>query len=245
MKSLNNSIVKLCLISVFILLILLVLIFGRKHYFNASTITLNNSSKINKVEYVDQKNSFNIEPKNKVKVTFGLIFYPGAFVDSKAYAPKLDTISNKVHLNIYIIKPPLRLANLNINLANNIIYNNPNIKHWFIGGHSMGGGAACTYSYNNPNKIEGLILLAAYCNTKAKQYSGSTLVFVGKNDPLEPLIKVKNNLPKKSKIVLLNGTNHASFGDYGKQPFDGQQSVSNKYISNILSNEIENFIKSN
>lgn len=40
---------------------------------------------------------------------------------------------------------PFKMAIFNKNAANKIIENYPNIKHWYLCGHSMGGAMASSY----------------------------------------------------------------------------------------------------
>src|SRR5262249_30017853 len=142
----------------------------------------------------------------------------------------------------FIVKPYLRLADLNPDAASTIIDNNPNIRHWYIGGHSMGGGVACSFASRHSSSVKGLFLLGAYCSPKARDYSGPTLVVVSTNDPLEPLNKVQPRIPNQAAIVKIDGANHSSFGDYGSQPFDGKQSVVNINMTETLTQALARFI---
>ncbi|NTW91111.1 MAG: carboxymethylenebutenolidase, partial [Erysipelotrichaceae bacterium] len=65
----------------------------------------------------------------------GFIFYPGGKVESLAYLVLLDSIRNE-GINVYLVKMPFNLAVFNINAADKIIEKYPNIKQWYIGGHS-------------------------------------------------------------------------------------------------------------
>jgi hypothetical protein len=93
----------------------------------------------------------------------GLIFYPGARIAPQAYFYKLEFLANArpFKLKLFISKPPLRLAFFGINQADEIIRQNPGIKNWTIGGHSLGGAMACQYAGSHPEKIAKLFLLGA------------------------------------------------------------------------------------
>lgn len=54
------------------------------------------------------------------------------------------------------------MAIFNKNATNKIIEQYPNIKHWYICGHSMGGAMASSYVSKNKDKVDGLILLGSY-----------------------------------------------------------------------------------
>ena len=54
---------------------------------------------------------------------------------------------------------PCYLAFLGQNKADSIISAHPEIKHWYIGGHSLGGYCAAEYAFANHDKLEGVVLL--------------------------------------------------------------------------------------
>ncbi len=93
--------------------------------------------------------------------TTGLIIYPGGRVDYRSYAPLAHAIANEGYLTI-IVHMPLNLAVFGANAANDIIASHPEIASWAIGGHSLGGTMAAQYAYQNPSKVQGLVLWAAY-----------------------------------------------------------------------------------
>ena len=87
-------------------------------------------------------NLITLTPEKKSDV--GIIFYPGAKVENTAYLPLLKHLTNKGY-NCYLLKMPFNMAIFNKNAANKIINQYPNIKHWYICGHSMGGAMASSY----------------------------------------------------------------------------------------------------
>ena len=80
-----------------------------------------------------------------------LIFYPGAKVEPNAYFYKLSVLSNGQvgRIKVFVTKPPLNLAMLGINQAEQIIKEHPEVKKWIIGGHSLGGAMSCEYAKNH------------------------------------------------------------------------------------------------
>ncbi len=227
-----------------ILIILFIpsLLLVRDQSFTISPQTLAQAASQFQVSYQDQPGSFTIEPQN-ARTDMALIFYPGALVDSRAYAPKLSAFAQVSGVRVFIVKPLLRLADLQPNLAGAIIKAHPTITKWYIGGHSMGGGAACHFNFRQPQSIKGLILFASYCSAQDQQFSGRTLAVVGTHDPLEPLAKVHDRLPKNTTIVSIEGANHASFGDYGSQPFDGRSTISTTSMTTQLTSALQAFIQ--
>ena len=57
---------------------------------------------------------------------------------------------------------PLNLAVFGTGKADAVIKAYPDIKHWAIGGHSLGGAMAAGFAHNHPDAIDGLVFWAAY-----------------------------------------------------------------------------------
>jgi hypothetical protein len=160
----------------------------------------------------------------------GLIFYPGARVELEAYAPALSAVASAGY-TVFIVKMPLNLAVLGGTRADAVIDANPGIKRWAIAGHSLGGAMACNYVKNagvkNSSRVKTLIFWAAYCD-KSFDLSKSADLRVtsisASEDGLatfEKLEATKAFAPPSTKYVVIEGMNHAQFGDYGSQ--DGDQ----------------------
>jgi hypothetical protein len=116
--------------------------------------------------------------------TTGLIIYPGGRVDYHSYAPLAHAIVNEGYLTI-IVPMPLNLAIFGANAANDVIKFYPEITSWAIGGHSLGGTMAAQFVHQNPSKIQGLVLWAAYPasgNNLSKYDLLVTVVYGGKMD---------------------------------------------------------------
>ena len=88
-----------------------------------------------------------------------IIFYPGAKGRYDAYA----TIAEKLAQNnimCILVDAPLNMSLLDVNAADKVKPHFPEIKHWYIGGHSMGGSAAEQYVKKHQRENEGLIMVA-------------------------------------------------------------------------------------
>lgn len=83
-------------------------------------------------------------------VSAGFIFYPGGRVDYRAYAPLLSEISARGYL-VVLVPMPLNLAVFGVEKARAVIEAFPEIKHWAIGGHSLGGSMAAQFTQNHPD----------------------------------------------------------------------------------------------
>lgn len=156
----------------------------------------------------------------------GIIFYPGGKVEPSAYAPLLQTLSEN---GIFCVlqKMPGNLAVLNPNAAADIFDVYPEITHWYIAGHSLGGSMGARFAGKHPDSIEGVILLAAYSTNDLS--STRVLSIYGTEDGVlnrEKYEKNRKNLPEDTTEIILDGGNHAFFGSYGEQRGDGQAAIS-------------------
>lgn len=174
-------------------------------------------------EYIQIENGTNAET--------GIIFYPGGFVDAHAYIKTLtsgDSVSfNSLgSIKSFITKMPVNLAVLDAQAAIPIVKDNPNIKKWYLIGHSLGGAMACTAVDKNRELFDGLILMAAYpaASVDLSNWEGKVLSIRGTNDGLTTQADIDNSksqLPSDTRYITFEGGNHAGFGNYGIQKGDG------------------------
>ncbi len=103
--------------------------------------------------------------------------------------------------------------------AEEVIPQFPEIRHWYIAGHSMGGAMASQFASDHPDQVDGLILMGAYIYG---DYPGEdTLAIYGSlNQSVEAHIDYTEN------IVEIEGGNHAQFGNYGPQKGDPPATIS-------------------
>ncbi len=154
----------------------------------------------------------------------GLIFYPGGRVSPEAYAPLGRAVAEASHLAV-IPAMPLNLAVLNPNAAGGLMEAHPQVKTWVIGGHSLGGVAAARYAHDNPERVDGLLLIAAYPEAGV-DLSGRGLpvaIIYAELDGLSTVAEVEASfasLPADSAKRKIAGGNHAQFGWYGPQSGD-------------------------
>ena len=90
----------------------------------------------------------------------GLVFYPGARVDARAYQDILGPLANAGYL-VVILKVPLGIALLDTSQARAAMDRHPGITSWAVGGHSLGGVSASTFAKSNPD-VSGLLLFASF-----------------------------------------------------------------------------------
>lgn len=161
----------------------------------------------------------------------GIIFYPGGKVAPESYAPLMKQLSKNGY-TVFLAKMPFNLAVFKSGAAGEIIKSNPNITHWYIGGHSLGGTMAAQYVNKHPDQFEGIFFIASYpienYNLNDDENLRSLSIY-GENDGLIPLTEVvahKNYLPKDQTIQILKGSNHGQFGYYGLQKNDKAANIS-------------------
>ena len=175
---------------------------------------------------------------NNVKT--GFIFYPGGKVERDAYIPLMRALANQGMLCV-LIKMPFNLAVFDVNAADGITEQFPEITSWYIGGHSLGGSMAASYVAKRTATYKGLILLASYSTANLQNSGLKVLSIYGDQDGVlnrEKYNKNKSNLPQDYWEYVIEGGNHAYFGMYGKQKGDGEATVNNIYQITVTAYQI-------
>lgn len=194
-------------------------------------------------QYKKEDNIIVFEPEN---ATTGFIFYPGGKVEHTAYIPLMQELSSKGILCV-LVKMPFNLAVFDINAADGIQENYPEIDSWYIGGHSLGGSMAASYLEKNTADFEGLILLGSYSTADLSDTDLDVLSIYGSEDLVlnqEKYKENKINLPDNFTEVIINGGCHAYFGMYGPQDGDGSPSISNEEQIHLTAEHILSMTKS-
>ena len=168
-------------------------------------------------------------PTASVPIT-GFIFYPGGHVDYRSYAPIAREIAGRGY-QVFIVKMPLSLAIFGVKKADAVIAAFPDIRYWIIGGHSLGGSMAANYASDNPASVQGIAFWASYppnnVNLSSTDLKGLTTY--GSNDLVLSMDSVNAGLPQLPAgtiVQVIEGGNHAQFGNYGPQPGDGTATIS-------------------
>lgn len=174
----------------------------------------------------------------------GIIFYPGGSVEAEAYAPLMHAVAEEGYLCV-IVKMPLKLAVLDVDKADEVRKDYPNIADWYMAGHSLGGAMAATYAHEHASQINGVILLAAYSTEDLNQDNLEVLSIYGSMDcvlNMENYEEYRSNLPADMTELVIPGGNHGNFGNYGAQKGDGiaklsaedQQTITVEAICELL-----------
>jgi pimeloyl-ACP methyl ester carboxylesterase len=181
-----------------------------------------------------------------------LLFFCGSGVAAQAYAPLLRPVAEAGH-PVFIVRLPFRFAPFDshkedaIGRARAVMRAHPEIAHWVVSGHSLGGALAARMVHADPAGVAAMVLIGT-THPKADDLSGLhipvTKVYAT-NDGVAPPDRVqatKSLLPKQTKWIEIRGGNHSQFGHYGHQLFDGtaaitraeQQSITRSAIIDAL-----------
>lgn len=174
----------------------------------------------------------------------GLIFYPGGKVEYTSYIPLMKACAEQGILCV-LVEMPFNLAVFDVNAADGIIEEYPEIEDWYIGGHSLGGSMAASYLEDHVDDYEGLVLLGAYSIVDYSDSDLDVLSIYGCEDQVlnrEKYEEYKSNLPEDYTEVVIDGGCHAYFGVYGKQDGDGTPTITNEEQIQKTAAEIAEFV---
>lgn len=158
----------------------------------------------------------------------GFIIYPGGKVDEKAYANLAYDLNSQGH-TVVIAKMPFRFSILRSNKANGIIVAHEEVEEWVIIGHSLGGTSASMFADKQPDKLSGIVFLGSY---PYRDLSTTDMIGIGILGSEDEVLNMENAeeseifYPDEYEIFILDGGNHAQFGNYGEQKGDGEATMS-------------------
>jgi hypothetical protein len=207
--------------------ILGMLVWARTGTYSAGAVALSALESTDRV-IVTQDEFITFAPVKKTET--GFIFYPGGLVEPAAYAPILRKIAEEGVL-VVITPMPLNLAILDTGAANAVIDHYPHISTWILAGHSLGGASAAIFAENNPTSIDAIALWDSYPPNSA-DLSDNTISAIsifgttGNVPNTDNFDDRRHLLPPNTKLVGIEGANHAQFGDYGPQKGDVAASIS-------------------
>lgn len=196
-----------------------------------------------------------------------LIFVPGGLVDPHAYIPVLEPLT-EVGITVILLKVAANLAILESGKPLKVQKDFPDFTSWYIGGHSLGGISALSVVGEEPDAFQGLILLGAYPTEgfSIPDWDGNALSLYAENDGLSTVAEIEENqsfLPTALTLNdlsgidslqasgpvtlyhLIEGGNHAQFGDYGPQAGDGAATLSPEAQHTLIVEAITKFIEWN
>jgi len=160
--------------------------------------------------------------------TTGFVLYPGGRIEPEAYAPVARRIAEAGFL-VVVPEMPLDFAVFAPSRAGDVIDAHPEIEHWVVGGHSLGGAMAATYTELTLG-IDGLVMWAAYPAGSVDLSSRdiAAVALLGTEDGLvdaDEVTGATDRMPDGYLVIPIEGGNHAQFGDYGPQRGDGEATI--------------------
>jgi pimeloyl-ACP methyl ester carboxylesterase len=173
-----------------------------------------------------------------------VVLYPGARVPADAYLATVRPLVVATGVSVYLPEFPLRFALLDRARADRIRAERPEVREWWIGGHSLGGAMAANHAAASASgRWRGLLLLAAYPSVEglAGREDLVVLSLVGGRDGLTTLADVERRralLPAAADVRVLDGVNHAQFGRYGVQAGDLEPTVDDATATGLIVAEL-------
>jgi hypothetical protein len=178
------------------------------------------------VEVSDGATALEMRPAEPART--GLVFYPGARVDPRAYARLLRPVAEAGY-PVVIVKQPYNLAILGIGAADRWVGDTDDgVDRWVVGGHSLGGAMAGSYASRERDELVGLLFYAAFPAGDLSDRDLAVVSVSGTRDGLATPGKIADSvadLPPTAELVAIEGAIHAHFGDYGSQRGDGEPSI--------------------
>ena len=166
----------------------------------------------------------------------GLIFYPGGKVEAISYIPLLEKLREK-GITCVLVEMPFNLAVFNSNAADGVYGKLPDVENWYIGGHSLGGAMASSYASGYMDALSGVVLLGAYIYGDVSPER--TLTMYGSEDG----VLDRSKIDYTKNVVVIDGGNHAQFGNYGKQDGDGEAFISTDEQQAVAVQAIADFMQ--
>lgn len=182
------------------------------------------------------------------EVKAGVIFYPGAKVENTAYSYYAKNLAEAGY-DVFIPSMTLNFPLLDKGISGKIISDNPVIKRWYVGGHSLGGVAAAMFVKEHEHLVNGLILFASYPSGGSDLSASDldVLSLYAERDGLTTVQDIeasKQLLPTSARFVEVKGGNHAQFGLYGEQKGDQQATISALEQQQFIINETVQWLHS-
>ena len=228
----------------FILIVFMAFVCYFGNYYHSTTDEYYFTS-TKEVRIVETDDYFIFSPAETANI--GIIFYPGAKVEYTAYAQMMYKLVMSGYLCV-LVDMPLNFAIFGSDMADDIMLDIASmslhdINDWYIMGHSLGGAIAASYASSNKDKLTGVILLAGYSTSDLVGLE--VLSIYGSNDKVLNVDKYneyKNNLGNDYIEYIIDGGNHACFGNYGEQKGDGKSTIEKDEQINLTVNKIIEFI---
>jgi len=242
-KRIKNTLVTLVILILIVIFAIKIAIplYASEYYKSKFCIKdITNSVTISKLDKQDGYSAYFFDGQGE---DCALIFYPGALVETESYGKIMAKLA-EAGVDCFLIDAPYYMAILEPKAAKYIIEDyKDQYDKLYVSGHSMGGVIASKYASYHYNELSGLILLASYSIDDLSNSELDILSIYGSNDEVlnaEAYEKNKSNLGDNLIEHVIEGGNHAGFGEYGEQKGDGDLEIDNQI--ELTSELIINFI---
>ena len=155
-----------------------------------------------------------------------LVFYPGAKVDTLAYAPLLTALAEE-GVDCFLADMPLHMAIFAAQRADRFL-DAYAYDRWAAAGHSMGGLVISGYATDHADRFRQLILLASYPAETVPDSITFCSVYGTEDGCLDRPVYEDSRAywPEDAREYVLEGGNHAQYANYGRQKLDGEATIS-------------------
>ena len=184
----------------------------------------------------EERDHFRLAPPEGDGERPPLIFYPGGLVEPEAYLFKMGRVAGALGATVFVIKPPFNAAIFDVGAAGRLM-DHYGIGEAWIGGHSLGGIAACRFASANAERAHGLFLFGSYCDVDARDLPSPIISIMGLEDRVIDrgnYEEARRRLPDSALVEEVEGMNHSAFGNYGHQRGDGQGSLDDEAVIRII-----------
>ena len=170
------------------------------------------------------------------------VFYPGTKIAVECYAPLMKDVADK-GIDVFMVDMPFNIAALNRNAAEEIIEWN-SYNSWYIGGHSLGGVAASQYAGENPDMLDGVILMASYPGCEIPDQLRLLSVRASLDTVLDGKAyeESRTNWPSESVEYTIDGGNHTGFADCSLIKWDSEAAILPDVQQRLCSEAIVSFV---
>ena len=150
----------------------------------------------------------------------------GALILPKSYAQSAAFFASNGY-TVHLPRGPLRMSIAAVDDTATAIETHE-ISQWFFVGHSMGGMASLETIARHDVEARGVALWATSMPADYSQLDVPILFIWGDTDgllPAERFANAKENLPKQTRYLTLEGANHKNFAMYTHQFFDKEATI--------------------
>jgi len=208
-----------------ILAMIVVLAIGMYGYLSYSTAQNNAAPSTEALVAMDSDSSVDVTmdewlvmQPTKNATDIGIVFYAGAYCDVRGYAPVLKEIAAAGYL---VVAPtmPFDFSIFAPDIADDVRAAYPQIQHWIIAGHSMGGAMAGRYAHNNQDNLAGLIVFDSYPPSSNSLADSDLPILLferahADGSRAQKFIDNARLFPEDTPLVIIPGAQHMYYGSF-------------------------------